>query len=902
MRGLFPRMRALFQRRRLDADLEAELAHHLAMKRQRLKQQGLAESEAAREAQRTFGKVTRWKEEIRGEWSFAYLESLASDVGYAVRLLRKDKVFTMVALVTLTLGIGANTAIFSLLDSLIWRPLPVEHPGQIVRLALTNLPPSYREWINGRPVPAKEWPSIWYEMYQELEKRQQVFAGMFATSGGDLQQLEWKGIPRRVFVTVATGSMFPVLGVRARTGRLLSEQDDVASPPSGWVAVIGDGLWGRLFGRSPGAIGAQIAINRVPFTVIGVAPSSFQGLAPGVETEVWVPLHSMESILPPTRWLTDRRTTFLQPMARLRDGVTAGQARQHLAAIARAVLEDAKPPNLSAQEEKYFLAMKFVAESAPAGHSWVALSYRQSLLILLAAVAVVLLIAATNLMNLLLARSTGRGYEIAVRLSLGAPVSRIRRQFLLESLLLALVGTGAGVLAAKWLVSGLQAAVSNQEIAIRIQSTLDWRMLGFIAAVLLMVVLLAGVAPAVAAARIGPQSILKANRGGSRFLGFRRGLIVLQTALCVLLLGGAGLMVTSVRALLTAPTGFLAEKSIFVTPDLVNAGISCERLPRAYERLLEEVRQQPNVISAALTSILPLSGGLGTRTLRVPGRPDLSMDERTVFVHAISDGYFATLGIPLIAGSDLPPVGSRRGSVCVLSESAAQRFFGYPQAAIGQSIDERDHTEVIGVVGDAKYTNIRESAPPTLYEAYGRIGPRSLTLAVRYRGSEESVISSLQFLFRREAGRLPYMQVHTVQGNIADSLGSERLLTWLLAGFAGFALLISATGLAGLLSYMVEQRRKDLGIRMALGATPGRIRREMQSQGLGLTGIGLLCGIVLSYLLRRSLDAFLFGTREANPLIWAAAVLTLVAAAFAATTIPARKAARVDPLAMLREQ
>jgi len=903
--SLLLRLRGLVHRRRLDADLEAELAHHLAMKERALSQEGLAPAAAASAGRRAFGNTALWQENIRDLWRFRYLESLWSDLAYALRLLRKDKGFTLVAIFTLALGVGANTAIFSLLNGLIWRPLPVDHPEQIIRLALTNLPPTYREWVNGRPVRPAERPTLSYPMYTALEKRQQVFAGMFAGAGGGLMQLDVNAISHRAYVTITTGSTFPVLGLRAQAGRLFGEADDVVGAPrSGWVAVISDRLWTKFFARSSAAIGAQITIERVPFTIVGVAPASFRGVSPGTETEVWVPLGAIQSIYPNSNWFTGRSTTFLQTMARLRDGVTVEQARRHLDSIAPAIFEEAKYPESRAQEQRSFLAMKFAAEPAAAGRSWVALSYGQSLRILLAAVATVLLIAVTNLTNLFLARSTARRFEIAVRISLGAPAARIRRQFLLESGILALAGTAAGALAANWLVSALQAAASRGESSIRIDTSLDWRMLAFLAGILLAVVLLAGLAPAWAAARVLPHTVLKAHSGGSRWLGFRRGLIVMQTAFSILLLGGAGLMFTSLRGLLSAPTGFLTENSVFVLPDLINAGIRREQLPGTYTRLLSATRQRPNIVAAAWSVMLPFSGGLITSTLRVKTRSDLSPDQRTLFLHQVSDGYFAAAGVPLLAGRDLPPAESRRRGVCLLSETAARRFFGSPQEAIGRQLGDKDELQVIGVVAEAKYQNVREPAPPTLYLPYWTrtVPPAGMNLVVRYRGPQEAVLSTLQSLFLKEAGRLPYMQIHTIRGAIEDSLGSERLLTWLLGGFAGFALLISVTGLAGLLSYMVEQRRKDLGIRLALGATPRRIRREVRVQGLSLAATGLACGIFLSYLLRRSLDAYLFGIAVTNPAIWLGGIAALLAAALAATAIPAARAARVDPLAMLRDQ
>jgi len=743
-------------------------------------------------------------------------------------------------------------------------------------------------------------------MYEALGRQQRVFAGMFAVAGGGFMELDLNGAPHRVFTSVASGSFFPVLQLQAQAGRLLTPDDDrIGGPAGGWLAVISDNFWTKLFARSPRAIGARVTIERIPFTIVGVAPGSFHGINPGVDTEVWVPLMSLEAIYPNLHWRTDPGVQMTEAYARLRPGVSIEKARRSLRQIAPAVLKESEEPRMGGQARKYFEAMQLAVRPAATGVSGLALSYGPALWILLAAVAAVLLIAVTNLTNLFLARSTARSYETAVRLSLGAPLSRLRRQFLLESLLLGGAGVATGLVAARWLAAALQAAASFGESAVHIDTSLDLRLFAFLALILLLVVLLAGLAPALSAARIAPQLVLKRFTGGSRALGLRRALIVLQTALSLTLLGGAGLMFASLRALLSEPTGFRVENSVFLAPDLFNAGVSRERIPRAYETLLRQVREQPNVVSAAWTMTLPLTGSLVAMRVQIPGRSDLAEDQRNVFVHRVSDGYISAVGIPLLSGTDLPPAASGRRDLALLSEQAARRFFGSPQNAVGQRVGlgGNDSVEIVGVVGDAKYENIREPAPPTIYLPYWHtpIGP-GMNLAVRYLGPAEAVIPSLQTLFQREAGRLPYTQVRTLRGNLVDSLGSERLLTWLLGGFAGFALLISVTGLAGLFSYLVEQRRKDVGIRMALGATQRRIRREITAQGLALTAVGLAGGALLSYALRRSLDAYLFGIAAAAPWIWAAGIASLLAAALIGVTIPAWRAARVDPMAMLRAE
>ncbi|MBL8227128.1 MAG: ABC transporter permease [Bryobacterales bacterium] len=895
------RLRALRHRSTLDSDLEAELAHHVEMKQRALTREGHADPERA--AHLALGNSTAWRESTRAQWGFVRLETLAMDTAYALRRLRKDRLFSLIALITLTLGIGATTAIFSLLNGLLWRPLPVASPHELVRLRLTNLPPTYRQWTNGREVKATEQRSISYPMYEALRRHQQVFAEMFGSGGGGMFHVEVENVPYRFPVRTVTGSLFPALGITAQAGRLLHDDDDRPGGPGGWHAVISDKLWTRIFERSPRAIGGAIRIDGVPFTIAGIAPAGFQGVNPGVDSDVWIPLSSLEAISPSYQWRDNRGSYVLQPLARLRPGVTIEQAQKHLDSITRTVLDDSKELGLRAEDERHFLAMKLNLLPAPSGFSHVALSFGDGLWVLLAAVGLVLLIAATNLTNLFLARSASRAHDFAVRVSLGAPAWRIRREMLLESALLAVGGTAGGVLLAYWLSAALQTAVSGRFQTVVVDTSPDLRMLAFLAATLAAVVLVAGLVPAFSAARVDPQQVLRGSTGASRALPLRRVLIVLQTALSLTLLCGAGLMLASLNRLTRESAGFETANTFFAFPDLFNAGIPRERTARAYESLLSAMRATPGIEAVAWTRSVPLGGGFSMFTVEVPGRKDLDPKQRSVFWHSVSEGYFAAAGLPMLAGSDLPPKQAAQRNVAILSENAARRFFGSASAAIGQRLKpgNMDWMEIIGVVADAKYHSVREAPPLTLYLSCWRDAAPGMTLAVRHRGPREPALSALQSVLRQEAGRMPYLEVRTMEGNIAEALTMERLVTWVLAGFAVFAMLICATGLAGLLAYLVEQRRKELGIRLALGAEPSRIRRDIQWQGLVLTLMGLSAGAVLSYALRKSLDTYLYGVAPTDPWIWVLALVVLILTALAAAAIPASRAARIDPAAMLRE-
>ena len=363
------------------------------------------------------------------------------------------------------------------------------------------------------------------------------------------------------------------------------------------------------------------------------------------------------------------------------------------------------------------------------------------------------------------------------------------------------------------------------------------------------------------------------------------------------------MMVGSLQGLLRDETGYDLARSVFLKPDLFNAGISREQMPRAYENILGQLRSLPNVVAAGWTDTVPLSGRLTSFTVEVPGQPDLPLARREVFSASVSEGYLAAAGLTLLAGTDLPGPTSQRPNVAVLSESAARRFFGSPQAAIGQRLKpaKEEWLTVVGVAADSKMFNVREARPLTLYVPYWSSPVRpGLALTLRHRGGEAAAVASTTQVLEREAGRLPYVEVRTLDGNIKAAVSTERLLAWLLTAMAALALLISATGLAGLLSYLVEQRQRDFGIRLALGATAAHVRGLIVRYGLTLCAVGLALGALLSYLLRRTLDAFLFGITPADPRIWLAGAALLLTAALVASIAPAWRASRIDPVRMLR--
>ncbi len=904
LRRLQHRLIALTWRGKLEDDLEAELAAHLALKQQRMEQDGVPPGEAARQARIALGSRAAWKEEIREAWTFGWVERVWRDVRFGIRILDRNRTFTLLVLLTLTLGIGANTAVFALINGLLFRTLPVRQPEELIRIAVTNLPPAGRYWVSGRSTVVKERRSLSYPLYEALNARKDLFSGMFGVAGNGSVVMEARGAPHRVFASKVSGSYFPVLGVEPLAGRLLSEHDDVPGGPStGWAAVISEPLWRRLFGGRADAIGAKIIVERVPFTIAGVAPPGFFGVHPGVEIDVWLPLSAMEAMYPSFRWRDNRGSWMIQAMARRPAGVTLQQTSEQLRIHSRTLLEEVAEPGLDSGTRQHFLAMRLEPRQAGSGDSWVVTTYIKALWILMAAVGAVLLIAATNLTNLMLARSTARRQEMAVRLALGASAGVIRRQLMIESGLLAFTGTVCGVIFAGWIAEALQKGISSSQLAVRVDTRLDLYVLAFLSIVLILVTAISGLAPAWSASRAGLNEAMKVRSSGRTTSRFRGSLIVAQTALSMTLLGAAGLMLVSLRGLLGESTGFEARQTVLLTPDLFNAGIERPDQARAYQNLAEQTRRQPNVAAAAWTMIPPLTGGLSSVTAEIPGHADLTPNERMLFRHQVSGQYFAAMGIPILAGRDFPLDPPERRAMCILSENAARRFFGSPDEAIGRRIKpyRLDWLEVIAVAGDSKYQHIREPRPLTLYTPYWLETPNpGMTLAVRHSGPREPVVNAIQALFQKEAGRLPFTRVTSVEENRGESVRTEKLLAFLLGGLAAFALLISATGIAGLLAYEVARRRKEIGIRLALGARPAQVRGQLQRHGLKLAAAGLILGGAVCYTARGVIDSFLYRTDSTDPAVWTAVIVLLLATALAATALPAWRAARIDPMESLR--
>ncbi|WP_031499273.1 ADOP family duplicated permease [Bryobacter aggregatus] len=883
-------------RQDLDQDLRDELAFHLEMKERQLRSDGVAEQEAGRIARIALGNQTAWRESMRALWVWGWLEGCWRDLRFGARLLWREKTFTVVVLLTLGFGIGANSAIFSLLNGLLLRSLPVRAPEELVQLSLTNLPKSTRSWVAGKETKATELNRLSYPLFRVLETQPALLPGVFGVTGSSTVAMDLHGVPRQVVASNVTGSYFPVLDLNPQMGRLLQPGDDVpGGPAGGWAAVISFEMWERAFGKSAAAVGTKIVVERVPFTIVGVAPPTFSGVQPGIRMDLWLPLSALEAMYPSYSWRQDVHGGMLQVFGRRPARESVEEISARLRSASRGLLAMCLDTGRSAKAQEEFLAMRITAKEGHNGSSWVADAYGEALWMLMIAVGAVLLIAAMNLTNLVLARSARRMGEFAVRMALGASVGVIRRQMLLESLLLGLGGGALGLLLSSWIVQVLQYGISRESLVVQIDTAGDWRLALFLGLTLLAVILIAGLTPTWMASRaaLGDRSV------GLAGLRLRSAMTVLQTALAFALLGGAGLLLVSVRSLLTENTGFAAARTILLTPDLFNAGVDRQQQRESYRRLLDAARRLPQAVQVAWTQTVPLSGGMSASSAEIPGKAELPVKDRLLFLHTVSEGYFAAMGIPILAGNDF----EGRKEVCILSENAARRFFGSAQAALGQRLrfSSGAWLSVIGVVGNAKYQNPREQEPITAYLSMwdGATGP-GMTMVVSHQGAETSVRRALEELFTREAGQRPFLQIHTIAGNLSSSARMEQVLALLLTAFGCFALAIVVTGIAGIVAYGVEQRRREIGVRLAVGASPQSIRSLFQRQAVLLVSLGLSAGAIVAWGLRSSVDAYLFRTSAGDWRVWVVVVALLLLSALSAAAVPAWRASRIDPMTALR--
>ena len=873
---------------RLSSDIKREMDFHLAERADDLVAQGMGEREAKREARRRFGNPSFQQERTRDVDLVTWLETFGADVRYALRAMRATPGFALIIVLSLALGIGANTAIFSLLDTIVLKRLPVDRPEELLHISFGDT----KATVLTNPI------------WEQIRDRQDVFSNVFVYDNEVGFNLAAGGEIRIATGNAVSGDFFATLGVQPAAGRLLTRADDVRGCPS--VAVLSHGFWQSEYGGSPSVVGTGISLSGKAHTIVGVTEEGFFGVDVGQSPQVYVPL-----CLRP--YLDARSTWFLYAIGRPKPGLTREMVAARLAALSPTVFAETVPERWSASERAEYMKTTLSVQSVPGGLSRLRRDYQKALTVLMVVVGLVLLIACANVANLLLARAAARHREMAIRLAIGAARRRLVRQLLTESMLLAVIGAATGVLFARWGSAVLVQVLSAGQRDLSLDLALDARVLAFTTAVAIATGVLFGLAPAWRSARVDPQAALKASgrgvaEGHSRFT-IGKWLVVGQIALSLVLVIGAGLLLGSFRKLTTLDAGFRKDGVLLVSMSLRNAGYADSVMGGVRQQVLDRLRQLPGVQSASFSQITPISGSGWNDFIEVDGYTAKSMEDAIAYFNEVSDGYFATMGTPLRAGRDFDRrdvLGATK--VAIINETMARRFYGSVNP-LGKPFYVKEHDkrsapfEIIGVVKDAKYRRLREETPPTAYVAMSQ-NPTPGAFAnyeLRVAGDPASLVPAIKSTMA-EVNRSISLQFTSFAEQVDASLTRDRLLATLSGYFGGLALLLAMVGLYGTLSYNVARRRNEIGIRIALGAARGRVVRLILGEVGRLVVVGLVLGGFAAAAATRWVTSFLYGLTASDPSTLAVSTLTLALVALAAGAIPALRAARVDPVDALREE
>jgi putative ABC transport system permease protein len=868
------RLQTLADRGRFESDLDDEMRFHLEMEAAKNVERGLSPGEAGALARREFGPIDRFKDEVRDARGVTWLDDLRRDLRFGLRSLRRSPGFTVVAVLCLALGICANAAIFSVLNAVLLRPLPYAQPDRLVRIYET--------------FGTHTRSSASFADVHDWQEQSSSFEGMAAWLEVSLT-LQGASEPERIKVVAGTAGLFPLLGVSPLLGRTFSPGH--AEPASGQVIVLGEKLWRRRFSGDPSLIGRAIQIDGSPYTVVGVMPASFD-FPPNAAADAW-------GLFDPSPAVQQARGYgFLAAVGRLKPGVSVAASVAELRPIMRR-LEKQYPVQAGRGVDALALRETVVGSSRPA------------LLVLLGAVSLVLLIACANVANLLLARAAVRRREVAVRLALGAGRARLIRQFLVESLVLALAGALLGALLAGWSLWALT-PLAQSALPTSGGIPLDGRVFGFLALISALSGLAFGIVPALQASREDVRGTLndagaKATAGG-RQQSFRNALVVLEIALSLVLLIGAGLLMRGFLHLSGTPSGLVAENVLTAHVSVPDARIKGATV-RLFQPMLQKVREIPGVRSAAIVSLLPIQDAWTNGSYKVEGRPaPLPGQAPNAEFRTASPDFFASLGIPILRGRDFAESDGGPGvrRVIVNEALARQQFPG--ENAVGRQLrldKEGPHT-IVGVVGSVRQAGLDEEPLPEIYFPYTQVGAEGglfdATLVIRTAVAPASVTADVRRAVRSVDPSLPLFRVTTMEEVIADSLAARRLNLWLLGIFAAIALVLSAAGLYGVISYLVAQRTREIGIRIALGAQNREVVGLVMGQGARLTAAGIALGLLGAFAFTRLLASLLDGVSARDPLTFAGVAALLAAVALLATWIPARRAARVDPMLAIRNE
>ena len=813
------------------------------------------------------------------------------DLRSAIRALRATPLVTAVAILSLALGIGANTAMFSIVDALVLRALPVAQPQQLVRVGTQS-------WTN----------PIW----EQLRDRPQLWDGAFAWSQGSFN-LSTSGESEFIEGLWASGDFWRVLGVRPVVGRTFTVADDRRDGgPDGPVAVLSYAYWQSRYGGDPGVIGRPITLTRTNFTIIGVAPAGFFGPEVGRTFDVAVPLSAEAIVRGKQSWLDQRSTWWLEIVARRKPGQSIEAMQAAINTVRPQIAAATMPSHYRPEDRAQYLGDPIRLAPASTGSSQLREQYGKPLYALSAIVVLVLLVACGNIANLQLARAAARRHELSVRSALGASRARLARQLLGESGLLAFVGALLGVALAWGGSRALVRLLATRDDPVHLELPLDWRVLAFTIGAATATALLFGIMPALRAARAQPIDAMKEHGRGTtseRRIGVAGWLVVAQVALSLVLLVGAGLFVRTFASLASVPLGFQREGMLLARVGTQRAAVDSSTRQALFERLRAAAAAVPGVRSAALSTITPVSGSYWNMAAQLLGEPKRPFEKSEAAVNALSSGWFTTYGTPMLGGRDFGPGDGRDApKVAIVNRAFARKFLNGANPIGRVLVDEGrpgtppSQTTIVGYVGDAVYRGLRDSVAPTVYIPLTQVERQetSVNVSIRTSGDPAALASAMTRAFTGVDANVT-VSYRTMTEQVDASLTRERLVAVLSAFFGGLALLLAGIGLYGVASYSVTRRRIEMGIRMAHGATPGRIVQLVLSRVVGQVALGVALGGLASWWLARFVASLLYGLAPHDVTTMLAAVTVLGAVGAMAAWLPARRASRVDPAVVLRE-
>lgn len=886
----------LRRRAKREQDIQDEIKYHLEMLAEDGSENGASSHEAKFSARRKFGNPTSASEKTREVWIWPAVERLLQDIRYAVRGFRKHPAFTLTAALSLALGVGANTAIFSLIDAFLLRTLPVHNPQELLLLTTVQ---------NGHGM-----DSFPYLAIKALEQRATVFSGICGFSASAKLNA---GPPNAVQVTSGvwvTGGYYETLGVRPFLGRELTPEDDHPGGSSeGSIAVLSYDYWQSRYHADPNVIGKAILVEGSPVTIVGVSEPGFQGGNVGSSADITLPLAELPRLFPERAHNLAAGSWWLRVLARPKPDVSVERAKAQLTVLWPEITKELVISIESAAVRQAILAS--ILDLTPGGTGWTYLRQRftRPLMVLMTIVSLVLLVACVNVANLLLTRATARSKEMGVRMAIGAGRWRLLRQLLTESVMLSLFGAAIGVAFAyvgdQFLVD-LFARGSQASLVLDVRP--DLRVLLFTAAIAVTTGILFGLTPALRATALGIGGMIKDTHPQ----GWRRSLlsstlVVSQVALSVLLLVGAGLFVRTLQNLQNLDMGFRREGVLLLNLDPRHAGYKDERLMALYKELEERVQRIPGVKSASVSWNTPLSGLINSDPVLVDGRIPLHESHHSASFNNVSHDYFATMGIPLLLGRDFRPTDRRSSQpVAVVNEEFVKTFLD-GQDPLGRKVSSQDSSawqnmEIVGVVKNTVGFDPHQSPPPSVYASFFQIpfsSVRECTIEARAAGSLTSVADAIRGEIHR---RLPdtALTILPLTTQVENSILQERLLALLATVFGVLALALAAVGLYGLMAYTVSRRTSEIGVRIALGATRANVSRLILRDALNLLAIGAILGLPLALAGATFVSKMLFGIRPADPLTAVSALLLLFSAGIIAVYLPSRRASKVDPVTALR--